>query len=43
MARIARLPDEFKRFVFPHEYKIGLSKDLKEQRDHLLWELRNQI
>lgn len=33
--RLAQLPMEYKRFNFPHEYKVGLSAQLKEERDAL--------
>ncbi|MFD2550722.1 nicotinate phosphoribosyltransferase [Bizionia sediminis] len=35
-ARLAQLPEEFKRFQNPHQYKIGLSTQLKESRDYLM-------
>lgn len=34
--QLKKLPDEFRRFENPHEYKIGLSKKLKEKRDKLI-------
>lgn len=37
-ARLALLPDEYKRFQNPHIYKIGLSEALKAQRDELIKE-----
>ncbi len=36
--RMEKLPQEFKRFFNPHIYKIGLSKQLKEERDRLIEE-----
>lgn len=33
--RLQKLPLEFKRFFNPHIYKVGLSKDLKEERDKI--------
>jgi len=33
-----RLPEEYKRFKYPHIYKIRLSKSLKELRDRLVEE-----
>lgn len=35
-SRLAKLPEEFKRFQNPHIYKIGLSRSLKEERDALV-------
>lgn len=37
-ARLALLPDEYKRFQNPHIYKIGLSPNLKNVRDRLVSE-----
>ena len=34
--RINRLPEEFKRFVYPHIYKIGISDNLKLEREKLI-------
>ncbi|CAN5878019.1 nicotinate phosphoribosyltransferase [soil metagenome] len=34
--RLALLPDEFKRFQYPHLYKIGISTRVKEERDKLI-------
>lgn len=34
--RLRQLPQEYKRFENPHTYKIGLSRDLKDSRDHLI-------
>jgi nicotinate phosphoribosyltransferase len=34
--RLAQLPDEFKRFQYPHLYKIGISTRLREERDTLM-------
>ncbi|MAP81266.1 MAG: nicotinate phosphoribosyltransferase [Aequorivita sp.] len=39
--RLALLPDEYKRFQNPHIYKIGLSTQLKEQRDQLILQHKN--
>ncbi|HET8854640.1 MAG TPA: nicotinate phosphoribosyltransferase, partial [Salinimicrobium sp.] len=33
--RLGKLPVEYKRFFFPHIYKVGLSKNLKEERDRI--------
>ena len=35
-SRLALLPNEYKRFQNPHIYKIGLSLNLKEDRDKLI-------
>lgn len=35
-ARLAKLPDDYKRFENPHIYKIGLSHKLKQERDKLV-------
>lgn len=35
-SRMAKLPEEYKRFQNPHIYKIGLSKKLKQERDTLV-------
>ncbi len=34
--RISQLPDEHKRFEYPHLYKVGLSKNLIKLRDKLI-------
>lgn len=34
--RLNKLPDEYKRFINPHVYKVGISDDLKAQRDELV-------
>ncbi|MEX2336503.1 MAG: nicotinate phosphoribosyltransferase, partial [Fulvivirga sp.] len=34
--RLLELPTEYKRFNNPHIYKIGISQDLKEERDRLI-------
>jgi nicotinate phosphoribosyltransferase len=36
--RLSRLPQEFKRFHNPHLYKVGISNQLKEERDRLIQE-----
>ncbi len=38
LARLALLPDEYKRFDNPHIYKIGLSEKLKNERNRLIAE-----
>lgn len=35
-SRLALLPPEYKRFQNPHTYKVGLSSNLKEERDRLV-------
>lgn len=35
-SRLAKLPEEYKRFQNPHIYKIGLSSQLKQERDKLI-------
>ncbi len=37
---IRKLPGEFKRFYNPHIYKIGISQNLKNERDRLISEYR---
>jgi nicotinate phosphoribosyltransferase len=38
--RLHELPDEYKRFEYPHIYKIGISDRLKAERDRLIVEHR---
>lgn len=38
--RISQLPEEYKRFEFPHIYKVGLSNNLKTLRDKTIAEIR---
>lgn len=33
--RLSKLPDEYKRFQFPHIYKVGISSKLQQLRDEL--------
>jgi nicotinate phosphoribosyltransferase len=33
--QIRRLPDEYKRFDYPHIYKVGISEKMREERDRL--------
>ena len=33
--QIRRLPDEYKRFEYPHIYKVGISEKLRKERDRL--------
>lgn len=35
-SRLSKLPEEYKRFQNPHIYKIGLSTQLKQERDKLI-------
>ena len=42
MNRLARLPDEFKRFQYPHIYKIGISEKLMNLRDRLRKEYKGK-
>lgn len=39
--RINLLPPEFKRFNYPHIYKVGISEGLKKQRDSLIASFKN--
>ncbi|MEX0771456.1 MAG: nicotinate phosphoribosyltransferase [Balneolaceae bacterium] len=39
--RLSRLPEEFKRFENPHIYKVGLSEQLKNERNSLIDQLRH--
>ncbi len=36
--RLSKLPQEYKRFKYPHIYKIGISEKLKTERDNLIKE-----
>lgn len=36
--RLEKLPQEYKRFFNPHIYKVGLSEELKKERDRLIEE-----
>jgi nicotinate phosphoribosyltransferase len=36
--RLKNLPEEYKRFNYPHIYKVGLSDLLKNERDRLIYE-----
>jgi nicotinate phosphoribosyltransferase len=42
-SRAAQLPDEHKRFIMPHIYKVGISKSLMELRDELRRKLDREI
>ncbi|HLT72523.1 MAG TPA: nicotinate phosphoribosyltransferase [Cyclobacteriaceae bacterium] len=41
--RLARLPAEYKRFHFPHLYKVGISKGLTKLREELRNDLKQTI
>lgn len=41
--RFAQLPLEHKRFISPHIYKVGISKELMDLRDGMLKEIRKNI
>lgn len=40
--RLAKLPTEFKRFFNPHLYKVGISRDLRDERDRLIDEHKKE-
>ncbi len=42
LKRAALLPDEHKRFISPHIYKVGISKKLMEKRNTLAKQLKTQ-
>ncbi len=39
-SQLKRLPSEYKRFNYPHQYKVGLSKNLLNERDRLVEEYK---
>lgn len=41
--RFAQLPDEHKRFISPHIYKVGVSENLLNLRNQMLKEIRSKI
>lgn len=41
--RMAQLPDEHKRFEFPHIYKVGITQKLMDLRTRLVSEIRKHI
>jgi nicotinate phosphoribosyltransferase len=41
--RLKNLPEEYKRFNYPHIYKVGLSDRLKNERDLLIEEYKNNL
>jgi nicotinate phosphoribosyltransferase len=38
--RLKNLPEEYKRFNYPHVYKVGLSDKLQNERDRLIEEYK---
>jgi nicotinate phosphoribosyltransferase len=42
-SRATLLPDEHKRFISPHIYKTGISKELMETRNALSKQIKNQL
>lgn len=42
-SRLAKLPEEYKRFQFPHIYKVGISDNLKTLRDDLRHEFKKKV
>ena len=42
LQRLEKLPPEYRRFEFPHIYKVGLSDGLKRERDHLIQRQREK-
>lgn len=38
--RLAMLPAEYKRFYYPHIYKVGISSKLKKEREELLFKYK---
>jgi nicotinate phosphoribosyltransferase len=38
--QLKRLPEEYKRFNFPHIYKVGISNSLRKERDKLIDEYK---
>jgi nicotinate phosphoribosyltransferase len=38
--RLKKLPSEYKRFNYPHLYKVGLSDKLRNERDKLITEYK---
>jgi nicotinate phosphoribosyltransferase len=41
--RLKNLPEEYKRFNYPHIYKVGLSERLKNERDLLIEEYKKKL
>ena len=41
--RLSNLPEEYKRFNYPHIYKVGLSDKLRDERDRLIEKYRKNI
>ncbi|MBN1822596.1 MAG: hypothetical protein JW833_17870, partial [Prolixibacteraceae bacterium] len=42
-SRAEKLPEEHKRFVSPHIYKVGISKELLELKNKLLGDYKNKF
>lgn len=40
--RLTKLPPEYKRFFNPHLYKVGISQELRDERDQLIAEHKNK-
>ncbi|WP_324718902.1 nicotinate phosphoribosyltransferase [Salinimicrobium sp. HB62] len=40
--RLNQLPPEYKRFFNPHLYKVGISEELRDERDRLIAEHKNK-
>ena len=40
--RLTQLPPEYKRFFNPHLYKVGISQELRDERDRLIAEHKNK-
>ena len=40
--RLSKLPPEYKRFFNPHIYKVGISEELRNERDSLIAEHKNK-
>lgn len=41
--RFSQLPDEHKRFISPHIYKVGISENLLDLRDNMLKNIRERL
>ncbi len=41
--RFAQLPEEHKRFISPHIYKVGISKNLMDLRNKLMDDIRSKL
>jgi len=40
--RMEQLPAEHKRFINPHEYKVGISKKLMDQRNNVREQIKTE-